>query len=170
MVAMQNRVKVVVVMSALALAAGLLALALGAKPTQAQAENSKVNDRFTFEGRELLNPCTGEVVSYEGTEHFVFHTTEDASGGFHIRSHTNVQAQGVSTSGAKYVAHSIDNSHDFFSESAENFQFTSTVQFIRQGSETSEEDFVLKQVSHVTVNANGEITSLVEKSNEVVCI
>jgi hypothetical protein len=172
MVAMPNRVKVVVVMSALALAAGLLALALGAKPTQAQAENFKVNDRFTGEGA-FLNTCTGEFVSYEGTEHFVIHITEDASGGFHFRGHTNVQAQGVSTSGAKYVAHSISNSHDkfdVFSESAENFTFTQTLQFIRQRSETSEDDFVLKQVEHVTLNANGEITSVVEKSNEVVCI
>jgi hypothetical protein len=162
MVAMPNRVKVVVVMSALALAAGLLALALGAKPTQAQAETEKINDRATLEG-ELFNECTGEFVPYEGTEHFVLHITEDASGGFHFRGHTNVQVQGVSTSGAKYVAHATSNSHDFFSESAENFTFTQTVQFIRQGSETAEDDFQVKGLEHVTVNANGEVTSSFEE-------
>jgi hypothetical protein len=162
MVAMPNRVKVVVVMSVLALAAGLLALALGAKPTQAQAENFMINDRDTIEG-ELFNECTGEFVSYEGTEHFVFHITEDASGGFHVRAHTNIQVHGVSTSGAKYVAHEIDNSHEFFSQSAENFTFTQTVQFIRQGSKTSEDDFQVKGLEHVTVNANGEVTSSFEE-------
>jgi hypothetical protein len=163
MVAMPNRVKVVVVMSALALAAGLLALALEAKPTQAQAEIiERINDRDTIEG-ELFNECKGEFVSYEGTSHFVLHIKEDASGGFHIKAHTNIQVHGVSTSGAKYVAHEIDNSHNFFSESADNFTFTQTAQFIRQGSETSEDDFQAKGLTHVTVNANGEVTSSFEE-------
>jgi phage protein U len=162
MVAMPNRVKVVVVMSALALATGLLALALGAKPTQAQAETDKFNDRATLEG-VLFNECTGEFVSYEGTEHFLFHIKEDASGGFHIKAHTNTQVQGVSTSGAKYVAHQIENSHNLFSESADNFSITSTLQIIRQGSDTSEDDFQAKGLTHVTVNANGEVTSEFEQ-------
>jgi hypothetical protein len=165
MIVMANRVRVVVVMAALALAAGLLALALGAKPAQAQAETDTVNDWITIEDEEF-NPCTDEMFFIEGTSHFVFHITEDASGGFHIRGHVNAQHQGVSESGAKYVAPHTSNNHqkiDVFSESASNFTHTSTLQFIRQGSETSEDDFEITERSHVTVNANGEVTSEVEQ-------
>jgi len=126
MVAMPNRVKVVVVMSALALAAGLLALALGAKPTQAQAETDTFNERVPIEG-VFFNPCTGEFVTYEGTLHQVFHVTEDPSGVAHFKGHSKTQVQGVSTSGAKYVAHQTENDYtkfDVFSESATNFTLT----------------------------------------------
>jgi hypothetical protein len=163
MVAMQNRVKVVVVMSALALAAGLLALALGAKPTQAQAETDHFNDRVPVEG-VFFNECTGEFVTFEGTQHIVGHSTEDASGGAHFWIRLHSQVQGVSTSGAKYVARGNTSFHDnISSESAANFTFMETIQFIRQGSETAEDDFQSKFLFHVTVNANGELTSEVEQ-------
>jgi peptidoglycan/LPS O-acetylase OafA/YrhL len=49
MIVIANRVRVVVVMvSALAVAAGLLTLALLEKPAQAQAETITSNDRSTF--------------------------------------------------------------------------------------------------------------------------
>jgi hypothetical protein len=158
MIAMPNRVKVVVVMLALALVAGLLALALGAKPTQAQAQTDTFNQRAPIDG-VFFNECTGEFVTYAGTEHVVIHRTEDASGGFHFKFHENIQVQGESASGAKYVAHEIDNESEVFSESADNLTITRTLQFIRQGSETATDDFLLKQLVHFTINANGELTS-----------
>jgi hypothetical protein len=169
MVVMTTRGRGVVLVVALALAAGLLALALGAKPTHAQAQTDTINDRVPVEG-VFLNPCTEEFVSFEGTQHLVFHGTEDASGGFHFKGHSNFQLHGVSTSGAKYVIHQISNSHnkefDVFSESAENFNLTATFQFIRQGSETAEDDFQAKVLWHVTVNANGDVTSEVFEVEE----
>jgi hypothetical protein len=62
MVIIQTRVRVVVVVSGLALAAGLLTLALLAKPAQAQAQRDRVPVVFDF-----LNPCTGESVVFNGT-------------------------------------------------------------------------------------------------------
>jgi hypothetical protein len=141
-----------------------MTLALAAGMALAQATTEKFNDRIPFTS-ESFNPCTGEVVRFEGTQHLVFHSTEDADGGFHFRGHTNLQATGVSDSGAKYIVHEGFNSQDKFDvigESATNFTFMVTLQFIRQGSETAEDDFQAKVLSHVTINANGEVTSVVE--------
>jgi hypothetical protein len=166
MVAMPNRVKVVVVISALALAAGLLALALGAKPTQAQAETDTVNVRTPLEGT-FVNPCTEEEFTFEGTAHEVLHSTVNASGGFLFMVHGNFQVQGESASGAKYVVHQSEASTFVLSEAADNFTATRNLQFIRVGSATPEEEFVIKQVVHFTINANGEATSdVVEETVE----
>jgi hypothetical protein len=83
-----TRVKVVEVMvSELAVAAGLLTLSLLSKPAQAEADTETFNDRVPITGT-LFNPCTGEFLSYEGTQYIVFHRTEDANGGFHFKGHT----------------------------------------------------------------------------------
>ncbi len=76
-----------------------MTLALAAGMALAQATTDTVNDRSPLAG-EVINPCTGELVRFEGTQHLVFHSTEDADGGFHFRGHTNLQATGVSDSGA----------------------------------------------------------------------
>jgi hypothetical protein len=166
MLVITARVKVVVVMvSALAVAAGLLTLALLSQPAQAQAETDTFNQRIPIEGT-LLNPCTGGIVTYEGTQHVVIHRTQDASGGFHFKFHASAHALGESASGAKYVAHRTQNDIDFFSESASNFTTTDTLQFIRQGSETPEDDFQAKITQHFTINANGELTSEVINQEE----
>jgi len=157
-----SRYRVTVLALAMVLAAAVLAVV--AKPAQAQP-GTIINERqpvaFT-----VVNPCTGEEVFIEGTQHINFHFFEDANGGFHFRGHNNLQAQGVSDSGAKYVVHDSVNAHDnfrAFSESATNFTFTWTQHVIRQGSTTPTDDFVLKIVTHVTMNANGEVTSVVNK-------
>jgi len=164
MIVIPNRLRVVVLFSALAFAAGLLMLALQAKPAQAQAETSTTMERFP-QNFEITNPCTGERFFGEGTLLFAFHATLDADGGEHYFVITTFDGQGVSDSGAKYVWHEADPSHTKLTfDSANNYtstNFTSTVtgSFIRQGSATPEDDFVLKFVSHGTINANGELTS-----------
>ena|SRR5215211_6080119 len=166
MVVMTTRARAVVLVVALALAASLLTLAVVlAKPAQAQAQTDHFNERVPISG-VFVNPCTGEEVTYEGTIHLVFQRTEDASGGFHFKGHQNIQVQGVGTSGAKYVILETNNQQqnfDVFSESASSFTSTDTFQVIRQGSETAEDDFQGKATFHVTVNANGEVTSDVVK-------
>jgi hypothetical protein len=170
MVVVPTRVRAVVVVSALALAAGLLSLAMLAKPAQTQAQTDMFNERVpqTF---VIPNPCTGEDVFVEGTSHLVFQRTEDANGGFHFKGHVNFQGRGVSASGAEYVVHESSNTHDNFrdfSESATNFTFTATLKLVRQGSATPADDFEAKVTFHFTILANGELTSEVVKT-EAVC-
>jgi hypothetical protein len=159
MIVIPNRLRVVVLFSALALAAGLLMLALQAKPAQAQAETGTSPQRFSFAATSI-NPCTGETFFVEGTQLFLFHSTLDANGGEHFDVNSTVQAQGVSDSGVKYVFHETAPTHLTLTlDAAKNFTSTDTGRFIRQGSATPEDDFVVKFVSHVTINANGELTS-----------
>jgi hypothetical protein len=169
MVVMTTRGRAVVLVVALALAASLLTLAVVlAKPAQAQPDQI-INERQLV-ALTIVNPCTGEEVFVEGTQHINFHFYEDATGGSHFKGHNNLQATGVSDIGAKYIVHDSVNSHDkfdVFSESASNFTFTWTEHFIRQGSATPTDDFVIKFVTHVTMNANGEVTSVVNQAESV---
>jgi hypothetical protein len=174
MIVIPARVKVVVVMvCALALAAGLLTLTLLAKPAQAEAQTF----RDSFRGpltRLVTNPCTKEEVLLEGSENLLLYTTTDANGGVHFLVRGNAELQGESASGVKYVAHQTINrivNDSISSETATTITLTNNLQVIRQGSATpTPDDFVLQQVIHLTVNANGEITSVVNEFNEEECI
>jgi len=164
-----NRVRVVVVVSALALAAGLLMLASLAKPAQAQPQQ-RVNEVVPIDSA-VVNPCTDpeEVVSIEGTQHLIFFTNVDANGGSHSKGQIILQAKGVSDSGAEYVIHSSMISQDN-SEPGQGFTFifTGTTTFVRQGSDTPPDNLLVKETNHVTVNANGELTSVFTEF-EAVC-
>jgi hypothetical protein len=159
MVAMPNRVRVVVVVSALALAVGLLTLALLAKPAQAQTQRERVPVEFDF-----LNPCTGETILFRGTVQVFFEEKQDANGGSHFQVHAHLHGQGVGlTSGDKYVLNETQNNHQNFrvpSESgAANFHITQSLRVIRQGQDMLGDDFQSEFLLHLTINANGDVTA-----------
>jgi hypothetical protein len=160
MLVIPTRVRVVLVVSALTFAAGLLSLALLAKPAQAEAETSRINERLHIGPVPVENPCTGDVVIVEGTLHIVGHDTIDADGGVHFVVHNEFQGSGVSESGAEYVVSGVHNTHHVGRlDSAFNFTIEDTFNVIRQGSHTSEDNFRIRLVTHLTINANGEVTS-----------
>jgi len=149
----------VVVVSALALAAGLLTLALLAKPAQAQAETVTDTHRSLFGGG--VSGCTEESVIVEGTLYTVAHTTIDANGGFHTKLQFNIKGQGEGlSSGDKYVYNDIINLHENSpSGAAINTTITDPFKVIRSGSDTPTDDLHAKVLFHVTVNAQGEVTT-----------
>jgi hypothetical protein len=155
------RVVVVVMVSALALAAGLLTLALLEKPAQAQAATVTNTDRFEISGGFLA--CDGELVIVEGTLQTVGHTTVDANGVFHAKVLRKFQGQAEgSISGDKYIFNNIFTSH--FNDSfvpGENFNVTTvdTTRLIRQGSTSATDDSIIRFFAHITINANGEVTT-----------
>jgi hypothetical protein len=152
------------VVSALAVAAGLLTLALLDKPAQARAETTTTQDRNTF--NQVLNICSGEFVQIQGTLHAVAHTTTDETGVRHSTFHFNIQGRGKSASGAKYVFKQVFTSHDNVTGVAgDNFTvtFMQTVRFIRQGSTTPTDDFKSRALIYVTLNDQGELTAEVDK-------
>jgi hypothetical protein len=104
MMVIPNRVRVVAVMSALALADGLLTLARLAKPTQAQTKGA-VTEQFPVEFTLDASACAGELIDIKGTLHTVNHFTDLGDGQYHVNSHFNlagVKGVGQST-GEKYV-------------------------------------------------------------------
>jgi hypothetical protein len=158
-------VKAVVVVSALAFAAGLLTLALLAKPTQAQVRTETLTERTPFEFEPFANPCTGEQVFVEGTQTFVFHVTEQPNGAFFISGVNKFQGRAVGASGVEYVYREIARGHfNVTSSSAENFTNLATVKLIPKGS--PEDAFKLTFFVRYTINANGEVTSEIIKFEE----
>jgi len=104
MMVIPNRGRVVAVISALALAGGLLALALLAKPTQAQAEGAS-SEQFPIEFAIDMSACGGEEIDVTGTLHTVNHFTVRPDGTYHVNSHFNFAGvKGVGrTTGDNYV-------------------------------------------------------------------
>jgi hypothetical protein len=165
MVAIPTRVRVTVVVSVLALAAGLLTLALMAKP--AQAQGVEVNDRTTFEsGGQPL--CGGEEVVFRGTIHSLFNITEDEHGGVHVVGHTNFQqmeASGV-VSGDRYVISDINNMvvNESFA-TGDIMEFTQTIngRLIHTGEDGMHTDDTLFHATfHFTLSPDGELIVTVE--------
>jgi hypothetical protein len=98
MMAILNRVSVAAVIAALALAAGLLALAT---PAQAQSDTTA---RVPF-SQDYVNGCLGnEQFHIDGTILIVGHATTDANGQNHFQFVENTQGTGASvTTGTKYT-------------------------------------------------------------------
>jgi hypothetical protein len=90
MMVIPNRVRVLAVITALALAIGVLTLALLAKPTQAQG-NGAVSEQVPIESTIDATECTGEFVDFTGTLHIVSIDKGREDGGYHITSHYNIQ-------------------------------------------------------------------------------
>lgn len=109
-------------------------------------------------------PCAaggaGEVVNLSGTLHVLFHTTIDASGGFH--STFLSQPQGVSgtglTTGDKYQG-TGESQSTFNGKVGFESTFVSNFKIIGQGPGNN---FLVHENFHVTVNPNGEVTAFVD--------
>jgi hypothetical protein len=99
-----NRSRVVAVMLVLAIAGGLLTLALLAKPSQAQ-EKGAVSEQFPVDFLIDTSGCAGELIHVTGTLHTVNHFTLQEDGTYHANSHFNLAGvKGVGlTSGDTYV-------------------------------------------------------------------
>ena len=123
-------------------------------------------DRTTYNNSFLS--CTGELVQIQGTLHTVGHTTIAATGVSQSTFEYNIQGRGESDSGAKYLYHATFTQHEKFSEAPSTFNRTLTAKLIRQGSPTPTDDFKINILIHTTVNAQGEVTAVVDKF-EAVC-
>jgi hypothetical protein len=167
MVVLPNRVSVVMVVSALALAAGLLALASLATPTQAQSDTTA---RVPFE-QDYVNACTGgELFHIEGTILTVGHLTTDANGGQHAQFVENTQGTGENlTTGAEYTYNNRRVHQSNFTGDAFTYYDSFVVTMRRKGSTTSDDDLKIKIWIKQTLNANGVLTTEILNLGELSC-
>ena len=116
MMVIPNRARVVAVISTLALAGGLLTLALLAKPAQAQGQGAVV-EQFPIDFAIDMSACGGgEVINVTGTLHTVNHFTVQEDGTYHVNSHFNfagVKGVGLTT-GDNYVVPASGNTVENF--------------------------------------------------------
>ena len=84
-----NPVRVLALISALALAGGLLTLSLLAKPTQAQSQGA-VSEQFPVDFVIDASACAGELIHVTGTLHTVNHFRLQEDGTYHANSQFNL--------------------------------------------------------------------------------
>src|SRR3954464_2843517 len=144
-------------LAALALTAAVMAAITVAMVRQARAEVI-LNEDFPISGL-LVTPCNGELVQYSGSLHETIHVTAN-NNTFHIGEHVNAQdVSGVGlTTGAQYR---ISDSFNISENLAAGETFTQGENFhvIGQGQTPN---FVLHTLFHITVDANGNVTSFVD--------
>ena len=137
-----------------------LAMPAGAVTTQSD---------YPFAGAEFFDMCTGEpVLVTGGYDHEIVNVSSNANGGFHIDFHGNLHdVVGVGeTTGAPYkITGDYHNSFDVPTGALYPYTatFTEHVGIISPGSGPNDE---LVIVEHITVNADGTVTSTVDKISE----
>jgi hypothetical protein len=117
---------------------------------------------------DVFVPCanngSGESVTLSGSLHDLFHVTFDGSGGLTLKVLDNPQGiSGVGeTTGATY--HATGQTQQTFHASGVNSSFSSTyVNVFHIVGTGPGNDFFVREVSHVTVNANGTVTGYVDR-------
>ena len=111
--------------------------------------------RVPVAGR-LLNPCNGEPMVFSGYVHLALRFTDDAAGGIHVGQHFDTQGiKGVgAVTGATYTGNEALND-EFNAKYGLEETFEHHFSMITHGPLPN---FVLHEVEHVTINANGEVT------------
>ncbi len=103
----------------------------------------------------------GELVHLTGNLHALFHVTISNSGNFSLKEH--FQPQGVSgigqTTGAKYQATGGTQDRLHFGRVGVVFTLINNFRIIGQGPGNN---FLVHETFHITVNANGTLTSFVD--------
>ena len=152
--------------------AALVALALAglAVPALAAGEGAEtitIEQTLPFD-TVVDNPCSGEAVVVTGEAHFLTHETIDATGGDHAVSVVNlVGVTGTSATGTRYVFQQITavpfNNPEGRGAAPRQpgleFSQVQTTTIIATG---PTDNLVVELVFHVTLNANGELTAVVE--------
>jgi hypothetical protein len=140
---------------------------VGVAPVHAQA--TTVKDTVTVPFYDVLHSCTQEEVEITGEFRITVTTTIDASGGMHATIHyLRRNVRGVGQYGTQYKSVSSIREHANVDadEAPLNYSFTSFVYLISQG---GSDNLKAKVRSHLTVNANGEITAFVDEP-QVECV
>lgn len=109
---------------------------------------------------DCANGGAGELVILEGDLHVLTHVTENKNG-FHVKTH--FQPQGISgtgdVTGDKYQATGVTQDQ-FNLGPGETYTAINNFRIIGQGPGNN---FLVHSVFHYTVNANGELTVVVDK-------
>jgi len=127
--------------------------ALAAPATAANAVLFNIKfDATTF----APDNCNGGGIVLTATWHELFALTFDGAGGIHVKQHINVQGQGSNpATGVEYVAAETFND-EYNAKVGFEETFTLHYNLIAKGSAPNA---MLAEDFHVTVNANGDVTS-----------
>jgi hypothetical protein len=147
----------------LSILSAALALCMLSAPNLASAQATTTTTNLELPLSTTLAACTGELIDFTGTIHLVIQSVTTPSGTFKITIHSNNQdVSGTGTqSGATFRFQAIANTTELSSVVAA--QETTTIIDFRIIGPGPNNNFLLQETFHVTVNANGEATATVNQ-------
>jgi hypothetical protein len=131
----------------------------------AQATTSTTSTTTPLVGT-VGSSCAPELIDVTGSVHVVQHTTQNSQGVMSQVFHLNVDGIGTGqVSGNQYVftqtTHQVFNRRD---DPSLEFTMTETIHVISSG---GADDFRMRALLHVTINADGTVTTEVVKVERV---
>src|SRR3989441_10684928 len=112
-------------------------------------------------------PCNDEDVNVSGNVHMTIGVTIDGNGGSHLRIHINnqdVSGIGVDTGSRYQIPTTLDSSAYF--GSATTMTLTVNTRVVAQGSTPN---FNMRELVHVTMDANGVTTASIDNASITDC-
>ncbi|PAP77121.1 hypothetical protein [Rubrivirga marina] len=146
-----NGLCVIALLLAAAALPGCDAVETAATADAATVTETPLRTRFTL--------CTGEVVVLRGTTRSVDHVRADRGGGLHLTSNYTLHVTGTGSLGNTYRGNE-NGTLSLNLTAGQTYTITQSTRVIGRGAAP---DFRLKAVLHVTANAQGVLTSVVER-------
>lgn len=141
----------------------MTALTLFLSPASANAQAAAVTSNYTEQvPPTTFSGCAGSaIITLTGEIHFVFHVTETPSGQRVFRNHINYQGvSGVDAAGNQYQVASQSNDTMILDEELRTFTVVQYFKLLGRGPAANER---VRTINHVTINDNGEVTSIFSK-------
>jgi len=133
----------------------------GPQPAATASTSSyKLSVNLTWDYSQIC-PESPDIIDFSGAIHFVFHTTIDANGRFHMKRHSQpMNLKGVSQlTGDAYVATGVTQREEN-GTAGEVYTFVNNVRLVNMGSGVYR---LLHNTVHYTVNPNGDVTADFDK-------
>jgi hypothetical protein len=110
----------------------------------------------------LFNPCHSEFVMLTGTMHVKVHSTVGSDGRMHVEATvSDASVKGVTLAGVRYVENSTETSttNDSADTAPSEATVTANSNLIRLGEDGTVDDYRVRSIVHMTIDANGVPTA-----------
>lgn len=156
-----RRVFTLSIILGVAAALGVLGQAALLRAT-AQARVTIINEQVPAGDHEPIPDCNGNPIEFQGTLHIVTHLTRTPSGSVHLIMHENFQGvTAVDTVTGEEFRTGDAGTLSVNATPPFPFEFTSTESLVLSAP-GPDNNLRVKAIVHHTLNANGELTSVVE--------
>lgn len=127
--------------------------------TKTMAQATTITTQASFPVIYDAVPCGGDVVTFSGNMHFLFHITVTPNGGRHTVLVMNTSdVKGVGLTGEEYIANTTVTQNLNNPETIDGkLVYTSNAKYLVVG-KGSNPDFLLRMKMHITANDNGTAT------------
>jgi hypothetical protein len=128
-------------------------------PSASVVVKTPIEETFT-----AFNDCAGELLEFHIREQLVVHETVDASGGIHFHFVINDKgstAVGLSSGVTWHQVGATRETDNIRGEAPITVTFVNVFNLISNGSAPN---LLIHELFHITINANGVVTALLERS------